>query len=92
MADLVRRDEEHYGAPQDVEWAIEDGQTYLRQSRPVTTLPGHSAGDGQVQDAPVELARGLGASPGRACGPVRFGNLAAGSRQAPGPARSWSPQ
>jgi pyruvate,water dikinase len=27
-----------FGAPQDIEWAIEDGSIYLLQSRPITTL------------------------------------------------------
>ena len=30
--------EGHFGAPQDIEWAIVDGTLYLLQSRPVTTL------------------------------------------------------
>ncbi len=30
--------EERFGAPQDVEWAIADGQIFLLQSRPITTL------------------------------------------------------
>jgi pyruvate, water dikinase len=30
--------EKHFGAPQDIEWAIEDGKVYLLQSRPITTL------------------------------------------------------
>ncbi len=30
--------EDHFGAPQDVEWAIADGAVHLLQSRPVTTL------------------------------------------------------
>lgn len=30
--------EESFGGPQDVEWAIEAGQVYLLQSRPITTL------------------------------------------------------
>jgi pyruvate, water dikinase len=28
----------HFGAPQDIEWAIAEGKIYLLQSRPVTTL------------------------------------------------------
>ncbi len=28
----------HFGAPQDIEWAIEDSKVYLLQSRPITTL------------------------------------------------------
>jgi pyruvate,water dikinase len=38
LADLGRQLEEHFGRPQDVEWAIADGDVYLLQSRPVTTL------------------------------------------------------
>jgi pyruvate,water dikinase len=38
LAELGLRLEEHFGAPQDVEWAIHAGQVYLLQSRPVTTL------------------------------------------------------
>lgn len=30
--------EQHYGSPQDIEWAISDGRLYLLQSRPITTL------------------------------------------------------
>jgi pyruvate,water dikinase len=30
--------EKHYGGPQDIEWAIQGGNVYLLQSRPVTTL------------------------------------------------------
>jgi len=30
--------EGHFGAPQDIEWAIVGGTLYLLQSRPVTTL------------------------------------------------------
>ncbi len=30
--------EQHYGSPQDIEWAISDGKLYLLQSRPITTL------------------------------------------------------
>ena len=38
LADLGRSLEEQFGAPQDIEWAIADGQVFLLQSRPVTTL------------------------------------------------------
>ncbi len=30
--------EKHYGFPCDIEWALEDGQIYITQSRPITTL------------------------------------------------------
>ncbi|MCX2749340.1 PEP-utilizing enzyme [Arthrobacter sp. MI7-26] len=36
---LGQRVEEHYGAPQDTEWAIDgDGKLWLTQARPITTL------------------------------------------------------
>jgi pyruvate,water dikinase len=38
VADLVRRTGEHFGRPQDIEWAIEAGRLYLLQSRPITSL------------------------------------------------------
>lgn len=38
LAKLALKIEEHYGKPQDTEWAIEKGKIYMVQSRPVTTL------------------------------------------------------
>jgi pyruvate,water dikinase len=38
IAKLVRAVSEHYGAAQDIEWAIENGQVFLLQSRDITTL------------------------------------------------------
>ncbi len=38
IAGLARRCEQHFGVPQDIEWAIAGGEIYLLQSRPITTL------------------------------------------------------
>ncbi|HET9516840.1 MAG TPA: phosphoenolpyruvate synthase [Actinoplanes sp.] len=38
LAAIGRRIDEHFGAPQDIEWAWTDGRFYLLQSRPVTSL------------------------------------------------------
>jgi len=38
LADLGRAAAAYLGAPQDIEWALADGQLYLLQSRPITTL------------------------------------------------------
>jgi pyruvate,water dikinase len=72
LGELGRRVEEHYGAPQDTEFAIEDGNVYLTQARPVTTLILHETTDPAApSNSPAPLVHGLGASPGRASGPVR---------------------
>jgi phosphohistidine swiveling domain-containing protein len=39
LAELGARVEEHYGAPQDTEWAVDaGGRLWLTQARPITTL------------------------------------------------------
>ncbi|HET7458196.1 MAG TPA: phosphoenolpyruvate synthase [Gemmatimonadaceae bacterium] len=81
VAELAKRDEAHYGAPQDAEWAFENGSLFIVQTRPITTLV-------EKAKAPVQggvLLHGLGAGPGTATGTVRVlaspdeaGKLAAG--------------
>src|SRR5215216_3213331 len=39
IAELARRVEEHFGSPQDIEWAISGDELYLLQARPMTALP-----------------------------------------------------
>ena len=78
LARLGMRVEEHYGKPQDIEWAIADGETFLVQSRPITTI-GPNATTGTLSATPVRaddesddpVVRGLGASPGVVSGRVR---------------------
>jgi pyruvate, water dikinase len=68
IAELAIAIERHNGCPQDTEWAIGGGQTYLVQARPITTLR-HTAAPTSEQHA--VLARGLAAAPGTASGTVR---------------------
>ena len=64
--------EDHYGVPQDVEWAIVGRELFILQSRPITTI-----GTSQVlgitgsrrSEAKV-LVNGIGAAPGMASGRV----------------------
>lgn len=77
LARLVRLGvevEAHYGAPQDVEFAIADDTVWLVQTRPITTL-GAAPADLAAGVAPTvggEVAlTGVGAAPGTATGPVR---------------------
>lgn len=49
VAEMARRVEEHFGTPQDVEWAIEKGRLYLLQARPITTLPAPEPAEVPIQ-------------------------------------------
>ncbi|ELZ86713.1 phosphoenolpyruvate synthase [Haloferax elongans ATCC BAA-1513] len=78
LVELGELVEDHYETPQDVEWAVYDGEVYMLQSRPITTISGDgegsaaettsgsSSGNGDV------MLRGLGASPGIASGRARI--------------------
>jgi len=76
LVTLGGRVEDHYDSPQDVEWAIVDGDVYMLQSRPITTIDDDEAEleeereseNGEPDDV---LIRGLGASPGVVAGEVR---------------------
>ena len=70
IAELGVRIEDHYGSPQDTEWAIDDsGEIWMLQSRPVTSAGGEDRVG--AREAGRELVRGLGAAPGFASGKVR---------------------
>jgi pyruvate, water dikinase len=72
IAELGLRIENHYGAPQDTEWAIDrSGEIWMLQSRPVTAAGGKGPAEPRTKRG-TELVRGLGAAPGIASGPVRI--------------------
>jgi len=62
--------EDHYRFPQDIEWAKEDGEIYIVQTRPVTTIKEAAEAELEIQ-APLLLS-GVSASPGVASGPARI--------------------
>ena len=71
LVEMAKRVEGHYGKPQDTEWAFHDGDLFLLQSRPITTL-GDSKKDASEEEVDLEvLIKGLGASPGLASGTVK---------------------
>lgn len=92
LAKLLIQVEQHYGSPQDVEWAIVDDTWWLVQARPITTR-GRSPRAGSV------LVSGLGASFGTAAGaarimhsPAEAGDLQSGEvLVAPMTAPDWLP-
>ncbi|ELY59041.1 phosphoenolpyruvate synthase [Natronolimnohabitans innermongolicus] len=61
LMDLGERVEDHYDDPQDVEWAIVDGEVFMLQSRPITTIDEGGAGAGtEAADAgSVDASKGL---------------------------------
>ncbi len=63
--------DKHYERPQDIEFAIDGGEIYIVQSRPITTLEvGKKVSNVQGE----VLLTGLGASPGVASGRVKIIN------------------
>jgi pyruvate,water dikinase len=96
LAKLAVASERHYGAPQDMEFAIDATGVYVTQTRPITTLPKTAAAATRGESAapspavapaatpaasPEPLVRGLGASPGVATGRVRVLTSATQSAQ-----------
>ncbi len=77
VAELGLRIEEHYGSPQDTEWAFDpDGHLWMLQSRPITTLHDEqestpSAATPSAEQPQTVLLRGLGGAPGSASGAAR---------------------
>ncbi|MEE8403584.1 MAG: phosphoenolpyruvate synthase [Candidatus Hydrothermarchaeaceae archaeon] len=65
--------EKHYNFPQDIEWAVANGNIFLVQSRPITTLYGEEKKEGPVKVVKEDkeiLTKGFGASPGIGSGKV----------------------
>jgi pyruvate, water dikinase len=74
LADIAIRLEEHFGGPQDIEWAIDtQGDIYIVQSRPLRiSAPafGEAARERPLELPPAILRFGMRASGGAAAGPV----------------------
>lgn len=72
LTEIAKKVDEHYDKPQDMEWAIEKGEIYMLQARPVTVI---YSSEKEVQEAEEEgeiILKGLGASPGIGAGKVRI--------------------
>ena len=71
LVEMAKRVEGNYGKPQDTEWAFQNGELFLLQSRPITTL-GDNKDQSKEEEVDLEvLIKGLGASPGLASGTVK---------------------
>ncbi len=74
LSEIGKRIESHYDAPQDIEWGWVDGQFYILQARPITTVaPTTPANGGHPAPTPtaVPILDGSPASPGVASGRTR---------------------
>ncbi|MFF0455780.1 phosphoenolpyruvate synthase [Nocardia africana] len=72
VARLALEVQQHYGSPQDVEWAFDDRRLWLVQARPITTLPDDTPAATPEPTPAAVLLQGLPAAPGRARGAVRI--------------------
>src|SRR3989344_2531371 len=78
VAKLGKRLHQHYFFPQDIEWAMDNGQVFIVQTRPITTLDDKKEKDGSLElgkslkTALKLLIKGDPASPGIATGKVRI--------------------
>jgi pyruvate,water dikinase len=70
LAWLGKQIEDHYRFPQDIEWAKEDSEIYILQTRPVTTIKEGAEAELEIPVPP--LLTGAPASPGLASGPVKI--------------------
>ena len=70
LGELALKLEQHYGKPQDIEFAIEGDGIYIVQTRPITTIESRSDAGKELKGE--VLLTGLAASPGIAVGRVRL--------------------
>lgn len=77
LAKYATKLQQHYKKPQDIEWAIENGEIYIVQTRPITTMQAveqHTAATTKLEGLLEQMKlilEGEGASPGIISGKVR---------------------
>ncbi len=69
LAEYALKLQDHYKHPQDIEFALENGEIFIVQTRAITTLV-DKRGDAELEGK--ILTSGLAASPGIGSGPVRI--------------------
>jgi pyruvate, water dikinase len=73
LAQVAKRLEESFGAPQDVEWVIHDDAPHVVQSRPITAAFFGGASAGPPSSSTVAaILTGVPASAGTGSGPVHL--------------------
>ncbi len=80
LARIGKKIHSHYYFPQDIEWAMQGGEIYITQARPITTLSkDKSTSNDQMANAKMaksisleKILHGAPASPGIVSGPVKL--------------------
>jgi pyruvate,water dikinase len=72
LAKIGKIIEEHYGSPQDTEWAFSKGKIYMVQSRPVTTMGKKAKAKAAIKGEHRVILKGAAASVGQASGTVKI--------------------
>jgi pyruvate,water dikinase len=72
LAAIGKQVEKHYDFPQDIEWAEDEGELYILQTRPVTALAVADVEGEEAEETAPLLVSGSPASPGAAMGPVKI--------------------
>jgi len=72
LANIALKLEEHYGKPQDMEFAIENDEIFIVQTRPITTMEKRISKEDMKSVEGELLLEGLAASPGIASGKVKI--------------------
>ncbi len=72
ISELALRLEDHYDKPQDIEFAIESGEIYIVQSRPITTMGNRIEKKASSSINGEVILEGMAASPGIAASKVKI--------------------
>ncbi|MEK6847773.1 MAG: phosphoenolpyruvate synthase [Nanoarchaeota archaeon] len=72
LAEIALRLETHYQKPQDIEFAIENNEIYIVQTRPITTLEKRSESSSLKELKGEVILKGMAASPGIGVGKVKI--------------------
>lgn len=83
LKELCQEVADSYGSPQDIEWAIADGDIFVLQTRPITTIS-EEPDEPSSTNTGSALAEGLGASSGTASGHVCLSPIEAVKRSKKG--------
>ena len=70
LAEFATKLEAHYEKPQDIEFAIENENIYILQTRPITTLKKPTKEEAEIEGQLI--TQGMAASPGVASGVVKI--------------------